>query len=383
MIVLIPSYEPDEKLVRLVRALHRADEGITVLLVNDGSGPEYDRIFDSAAALGSTVIGHRVNRGKGFALKRGFAYVEQHFPDQDVVCADCDGQHSVVDILRVAREVAAHPDQVVLGSRKFTGTVPVTSRFGNAATRIAFARSTGQRLYDTQTGLRGYPASLLAWLQTIDGDRFEYELNVLLQAAEAGLTIKELPIETIYLEGNASSHFRPLIDSARVYAPLVKFSLSSLTAFATDLGLLLAVKGLTDNLFVAVVSARLVSSTINFATNRHLVFGNRRGRSFGASAVRYFSLVGVIVCANYASMHFLYETIGLGLLASKLITEAALFTASYQLQKRLVFTPDEPRLHPRVAAPTRTAATVERPRVLPKKLGELVRAQTDALSGRR
>jgi putative flippase GtrA len=259
----------------------------------------------------------------------------------------------------VAQEVAAHPDRLVLGSRKFTGTVPATSRFGNAATRIAFARSTGQRLYDTQTGLRGYPASLLEWLQTIDGDRFEYELNVLLQAAEAGLTIKELPIETIYLEGNASSHFRPLIDSARVYAPLVKFSLSSLTAFATDLGLLLAVKGLTDNLFVAVVTARLVSSTINFATNRHLVFGNRRGRSFTASAVRYFSLVGAIMCANYASMHFLYETVGLGLLSSKLITEAGLFTASYQLQKRLVFTPsdDEPRLHSRVAATTQGAAS--------------------------
>jgi hypothetical protein len=94
-------------------------------------------------------------------------------------------------------------------------------------------------------------------------------------------------------------------------------------------------------------------------------------------------LVGVIMCANYASMHFLYETIGLGLLSSKLITEAALFTASYQLQKRLIFTPDEPRRHPVVAAATQTAASVERPRVLQRKLGELVRAQADVLSGRR
>jgi putative flippase GtrA len=305
-------------------------------LVNDGSGPEYDSIFDRAAQLGCIVIGHPINRGKGFALKRGFEFIERFFSGCDVVCADCDGQHSVIDILRVAKAVAARPDTLVLGSRRFTGRVPMASRFGNAITRVVFARSTGQRLYDTQTGLRGYPASMLPWLQTVHGDRFEYELEVLLQAADKGVTIQELPVETIYIDGNASSHFRPVVDSARVYAPLVKFSLSSLSAFVVDLVLLLLAARLTGNLLVSVVAARVVSSTVNFVANRRLVFGPDERSSFGCAS-RYFALVAVVVWVNYAAMWVLYERLGVALLPAKLVTETALFVASYQAQKRLIF----------------------------------------------
>ena len=340
MIVLIPAYEPDMKLIRLLEVIV-GTRGIKVLLVNDGSGPEYDEIFDRATALGCTVIGHPVNRGKGYALKRGFEYVEQFFPGHDVVCADCDGQHAVVDILRVANNIAANRDVMVLGARQFTGRVPLANRLGNTVTRVLFARSTGQRLYDTQTGLRGYPASLLPWLQTVRGDRFEYELNVLLQAAEVGVTIQELPVETIYIEGNASSHFRPLVDSARVYAPLVKFSLSSIGAFAIDVVALLVASAITGNLLVSVVTARMVSSTFNFVANRRLVFADRQGRSSAACASRYFTLVAAIMAVNFGMMHVWYERLGVGLLSSKFLTEAALFAASYQIQKRFVFASPE------------------------------------------
>jgi putative flippase GtrA len=341
MIVLIPAYEPDMKLIRLLETIVETGGGVKVLLVNDGSEPDYDEIFDRASALGCAVIGHPVNRGKGYALKRGFEYVEQFFPGHDVVCADCDGQHAVVDILRVANSTAANRDAMVLGSRQFTGRVPLANRFGNAVTRVVFARSTGQRLYDTQTGLRGYPASMLRWLQTVHGDRFEYELNVLLQAAEVGVTIQELPVETIYIEGNASSHFRPLVDSARVYAPLVKFSLSSLGAFAIDVVALFVATALTGNLLVSVVTARVVSSTFNFVANRRFVFADRQGRSAAAGASRYFALVAAIVAVNYGMMHVWYERVGIGLFPSKFLTEAALFVASYQIQKRFVFVSPE------------------------------------------
>ena len=85
MIVLIPAYEPDEKLVRLIENIVETHVGIDIVLVNDGSGSEYDVIFDKAAALGCMVIGHPVNRGKGFALTRGFEYIERFFPGCDVV----------------------------------------------------------------------------------------------------------------------------------------------------------------------------------------------------------------------------------------------------------------------------------------------------------
>lgn len=348
MIVLIPAYEPDEKLIGLVERLFGTGEELSIVVVDDGSGPDYDTVFAAVARLGCTVIGHSRNRGKGFALKRGFEHVESHFPGHDVVCADCDGQHNVDDILRVARKVAtagvsrsagarSGPAAMVLGGRRFTGRVPATSRFGNAVTRIVFARATGQRLYDTQTGLRAYPHSMLPWLCSVGGDRFEYELDVLLHASEAGMTIREVPIQTIYLEGNASSHFRPLVDSARVYAPLVKFSLSSIAAFAVDVVLLFVVNALTANLLLSVVAARVVSANVNFLTNRRVVFARGPERSMATCAARYFALAGTLMIANFALLHVLYEHAQVNLVIAKLTTEAALFLASYQVQKRVVF----------------------------------------------
>jgi glycosyltransferase involved in cell wall biosynthesis len=231
MVVLIPAFEPDERLVELVESFAVIDAHLPIVIVDDGSGPAYDAIFDCAAAVGCHVVGNRLNRGKGFALKAGFAEIVARFPDHDVVCADCDGQHTVGDILQVAGALGESAARIVLGSRSFVGDVPAKSRLGNDLTRIVFRISTGLLIADTQTGLRAYPSSMLPWLQQVAGDRFEYELSVLLAAREAGFDIAEVPIETIYLDGNHSTHFRPVRDSIRVYLPLLKFAMSSLVSF--------------------------------------------------------------------------------------------------------------------------------------------------------
>lgn len=337
MIVLIPAYEPDERLVRLIGLLSAAQAVDAVVVVDDGSGPTFAGVFEQAAGAGATVIGHAENQGKGFALKQGFAYIEHHFPGHDVICADCDGQHSVDGITRVAAALPQHADTIVLGTRQFTGEVPAASRIGNTLTRVLFARSTGTRIFDTQTGLRGYPAGMLPWLQLVEGNRFEYELNLLLRAAAEGIAVLEIPIETIYLDGNASTHFRPIVDSIRVYAPLAKFSLSSLAGFAIDFVLLLTIHAVTGSLVMSVVGARVVSSAANFTINRWYVFRDRRVRSLRASATRYYALVGVILAANYGLMHLLHITARIPLVVAKIITEITLFLSSYQAQKWIVF----------------------------------------------
>ncbi len=336
MIILIPAYEPDQRLVDLLRGIRATAPAQRVVVVDDGSGPGYDTVFAAASSLGADVQRHLPNRGKGFALRRGFAHIETVYPGESVVCADCDGQHTLADIRRVAAAVAQHPTAIVLGTRAFTGDVPARSRFGNGLTRFLFGAATGTRLHDTQTGLRGYGPAMLPWLQTIGGDRFEYELSLLLEATRHGFTHLEVPIDTVYLEGNESSHFRPLADSARVYAPLLKFSLSSLSAFAVDAGLLFTLAAVTGNVVLSVVVARVASSVLNFVTNRRLVFAGG-SRSWAQSARRYFTLVGVILTANAGLMHLLVTVFGLPLLAGKVLTEAALFTASYRAQQRFVF----------------------------------------------
>ena len=120
MIVLIPAYEPDHRLVGLVDELH--DAGQRVVVVDDGSGPAYAAVFEAVRRRGGTVLTHPVNRGKGAALKTGFQYAG----GDDVVCADADGQHRVEDILRVAAQVE-RTGRTTLGVRQFTGPVPLRS----------------------------------------------------------------------------------------------------------------------------------------------------------------------------------------------------------------------------------------------------------------
>lgn len=334
MIILIPAFEPDEKLLQLIKDLKQAAPSTGILVVNDGSGPAFEALFQQAKVLGAAVIGYQNNHGKGQALKTGFNYIGANHPGQHVVCADSDGQHCVRDILRVAGQVRG--GTMVLGERHFTGQVPLRSRVGNGATRLFFALATGTWLTDTQTGLRGYPAQLLPWLQTVRGNRYEYELNLLLEARSRGHHLQSVPIETIYLHNNESSHFRPVRDSLRIYAPLLKFSLSSLTGFAVDVVAFLALMAATGSLLLAVLGARAISSGINFAINRSLVFPEGRAVPLKRTAAHYFALVVVLLAANYGLLFTLTQA-GVPSLPAKLVTETALFLLSFTVQKRFLF----------------------------------------------
>jgi putative flippase GtrA len=342
VIVLVPAYEPDGRLIALVDALRVTAPEAHLLVVDDGSGPAFAGVFDAARQRGCVVLSHPANRGKGAALKTGFRFIADHAPaESEVVCADSDGQHSPDDVLRVAAHVRNGADQV-LGVRGFTGTVPLRSRFGNTLTRMLFRLATGRDVRDTQTGLRGYSTQLLPWLLSVPGERFEYEVNTLLQAVRRGLPVDQVDIATIYLEGNASSHFRPVLDSARIYAPLLTFLLSSFAAFLLDTTALLVLHGLLGGLLVPLVGARVLSSSVNFAVNRRLVFAAPGARNLRAAAARYAGLAVALLAANYALLAVL-SALGLGLLPAKLLTEVLLVTASYQVQRRGVFTR---RIHP-------------------------------------
>lgn len=338
--VLIPAFEPDERLVALVGALAGS---VPVLVVDDGSGAAFAPVFVAAEAAGAVVVHHARNRGKGAALRTGFAEVARQWPGRDVVTADADGQHTTADIARVAaaleggRSPRAHP-AVVLGVRAFTGTVPPRSRLGNAITRGAFRLATGRDVRDTQTGLRGFPAALLPWLQTIPGDRFEYEFRMLLAAPAAGVDLVQVPIRTVYLDGNASSHFRPLADSARIYAPLLRFSASALLAFAVDTALLLLLQAATGWLLASVVLARAASAGMNFAINRSLVFGAGRTVPVRTAALRYVSLAALVVTASFGMLTALTDA-GMATLPAKVLTDAALFAVSFSVQRAVVFAP--------------------------------------------
>ncbi|MGX5680439.1 glycosyltransferase [Schumannella luteola] len=333
MIVLIPSFEPGTALPELVRALAAHD--VDVLVVDDGSGPEYAARFAESVDAGALVVRHDRNLGKGRALKTGFAVASELWPGEPVVTADGDGQHRVGDILRVAALTA--PDGgIVLGVRDFAGDVPARSRVGNRVSRLLFRMVTGARLRDTQTGLRGHPARLLDWLVSLPGERFDFELIVLMEATAQRVPLVETTIETVYLDHNASSHFRPVVDSVRVLWPLLGFALSSFGAFLLDTLALQILVTASGSLVLAVVGARLISGTANFLVNRYAVFRLRTHRGMVRDAVRYALLALALAAGSYAGLALL-TSMGVPLLVAKVVTEVTLYVLSFQVQRLVVF----------------------------------------------
>ncbi|RAP75762.1 bifunctional glycosyltransferase family 2/GtrA family protein [Paenibacillus montanisoli] len=337
MNVLIPAYEPDHRLLSLIENLKKAESDMNIVIVDDGSGDAYRDIFNGAREAGCTVLTHPANLGKGRALKTGFLYLSESGLSEGVVCADSDGQHLPSDIIRIVEAVAEHPNEIVLGSRHFTGTVPLRSRFGNNVTRLVYTFTTGRRIQDTQTGLRGFSASMLDWLCQIPGERFEYEMNMLLAAQKDGYRMHEVPIDTVYLENNKSSHFRPIADSLQVYAPILKFCSTSVLSAALDWILLVLLQMMTDSLLISVFGARIGSSLFNYAMNRRYVFDRKQKSSILSSAPKYFALVVLILMFNYGFMYLFKESLGLPLLVAKLFTEGSLFAFSYWSQHQFVF----------------------------------------------
>lgn len=344
MTVLIPAYEPDMRLIELIGRLKERCN-YRIVIVDDGSGETYRQIFENARDAGCTVLTHETNRGKGCALKTGFDYIVSHTDERvGVVTADADGQHMVLDIIRVAEEIAPAP-KIVLGARKFIGKVPLRSAFGNIFTRVMFTAASGKNIWDTQTGLRGIPVCLLPLMLNIKGDRFEYEMEMLLEAAPSGYGFKQVPIETVYIAGNRSSHFRTFSDSIRVYLPFFKFCLSGITSAVVDYIMLFVfqwliggVLKLPASLFLGVVLARATSSGVNFTMNRSLVFNSKATKKKSAvKASHYYILVVCLLMVNYMVLKFFTETLHIHLALSKIITELILFFFSYGIQRFVLF----------------------------------------------
>jgi glycosyltransferase involved in cell wall biosynthesis len=224
--VLIPAYVPGEELVGVVSGLS-AIESLCIVVVDDGSPAECQKFFQAVKDLPRTVLlTHPVNMGKGAALKTGLKFLLDQ-PISAVVTADADGQHSITDILKVGDASLQNPRALVLGVRMFDKNVPPRSMFGNTLTRAMLRLLFGMKLQDTQTGLRAIPRDLITQYMTIQPNRYEYELEMLLYSRSRNIPIVEIPIETIYINANRGSHFKSIQDSYRVYRVLFGYAIRS------------------------------------------------------------------------------------------------------------------------------------------------------------
>lgn len=338
-IAVIPAYEPTETLAAIAEGLDRA--GYIVVVVDDGSGPDYGGIFDSVRPF-AAVISYVPNRGKGHALKTGFRYISERFDgDCVIVTLDSDGQHTVADAEKVAAAALCDPGALTLGVRTFGKETPVRSMFGNTVTRAVYHLSTGQRVSDTQTGLRAFGAELLPVFLGVEGQRYEYEMNVLMECPRMEIPMREVPISTIYMNSNKGSHFHTFRDSAIIYGNIIKFAASSLTGFVIDYGLfslltvLLGGFGTAISVPVSNVTARIVSAGTNFAINKRFVFRNKD--SVAKTGAQYFALAACILAGNTLLISFLVNGLGVNRFAAKLVTEVTFFSISFIAQRFWIF----------------------------------------------
>jgi len=337
VVVLIPAYSPGGKLIQLIQDLNKR-ANLPILVVNDGSSVDSDKIFSSIQGIENVVvITHQINQGKGAALKTGFRYIQNNFVQcKRIVTADADGQHSVEDIIRIAEFIAEDDSSLVLGMRKFGNDVPLRSKFGNLVTKYVMRIVTGLRINDTQTGLRGIPYILIDVLISIPYNRYEFEMEMILVCKRENIRIREVSIKTIYIDENSDSHFNPVIDSIRIYFTLLRYFFASVITAVVDYIFFIVAFSLTESITTAVYCGRAIALFINFFLLKKVVFFSKEKSR--KSFPKYLLLVIVSGLLSSAMIHYLSNTLSTPIILAKLLSDSLLYIANFSIQREFIFT---------------------------------------------
>ncbi len=288
-VIMIPAYKPCDLMIGTVKELKEA--GFDILIIDDGSGIEYKEVFDKVKN-DATVLSYPKNHGKGYAMKYGMKKLRELFPDcRYFITADADGQHSTKDILNINKELHSGRG-FILGTRTLTKNAPLRSRLGNSLSRFIFTIASGLYLSDNQTGLRGFSTEHIEWMTRVGGNRYEYEMNMLIFAVKQRIKIDTVPIEAIYIDDNSSSHFNPLLDTLRIHRRIFISSFASIIAFLVSLHMILTASFVTgwEHWGYVVYSTCVFSAMISWVMNRFVWYHGFNFKSerrlFFLSAIR-------------------------------------------------------------------------------------------------
>lgn len=335
--VLIPAYNPGKPLLSLVDSLIRLDFE-RIVIVNDGSEAPFNHIFEKLEQIRNCrVLRHAVNLGKGRALKTGFNYCYLNFPDiPGIVTVDADGQHLPEDVLKVSETFLNNQGKLVIGARRFGNETPLRSLIGNTMTRYVFRFLVGKKLSDTQSGLRCIPMNKIPYFLRMDGERYEYEMNMLISTKRDHTDIVEEGIRTVYVDNNKSSHFNPFIDSMKIYFLLLRFASSSMLASLLDFVVFTLSYKLSSNISLSIFVGRYtVGPMVNFAVNKSFVFHHKGDIS--RPLIKYFFSATVMGIFASFLIGAVSNRFSLSVISSKILVETCLFIVSFTIQRDYIF----------------------------------------------
>ena len=318
-VALVPTYEPDEKLKKVVEDLKEKE--FEVVVINDGSDIKYDEIFNNC---GTKVISYPTNRGKGYAIKKGIEYVKDNYSDYIIVIVDCDGQHQASDALNLCNYVKEHPDTLAIGKRLRKDNVPLRSKIGNAITKYIFSLATEEDIYDTQSGLRAFEEQLTEYMLETKGDRFEYEMNILLGLKARNIKYKEIEIKTIYIDNNKGSHFNPIKDSSRIYKQIIKYKRLSILLFILEFILFATIYKLTNKIIISNIVAGIMCASLGYIT---INSEKQKEELFKTNLIN----IGKI---TVSTIIILILSLKLNLYLSKLVSEIVMIILMHKLKSR-------------------------------------------------
>ena len=210
VVVVIPAYNAAQTLGAVVAESRKFID--TIVIVNDGSE---DETAAMAMTSGAELVSHSHNRGKGAALKSGFAWALEHSFDA-VITLDADGQHLPREIPKFleARE-RTHADLIIGGRSHLFDQMLPRRRLANRFSAWSIAKASKTSITDSQSGFRLYSANLLRSVR-LRTDGFDLESEVIVRAGCGGFTVLTIPIELGFVDGVSTSHYKPVKDTLRI-----------------------------------------------------------------------------------------------------------------------------------------------------------------------
>ena len=307
VIPIVTVHNPDENFVNVVSDLDKFGFK-NIIVVNVDSDNSSSKYFEQVKVYDhTTVLYNEPNKGRGRALKIAFKHIlDNDIKGSGVVTVNGYNEFDIEDVVKCSKSVIENNNSIIMGSRNFKNKeFPKKARFGNFLMSMVCKFAIGCGLSDPLTGLRAVPYKYLEKFSKVKGEMYDYDTNMLLEAKEEEIDLKEVKVDKVYLETKIAEHYKPVLDAIRICSSILKFIASSIVSSGLDQILYAVIMALLSvyaikpaiGIFIATVVARVSSSFLNYAFNKRAVF--KSDTPVGKTLFRYYVLCITQMAVSY------------------------------------------------------------------------------------